>query len=114
MTKAQNTLSRIQSQGDAYVYYKKVVGKGSTYLVGTVDFDNKYILAKALEAGSGLDTPLEGNVLARLTMASNAALTEGKILVFSWTNNKFRFIEADRVTRVTGLSTELRRAGNKR
>lgn len=104
----------VSRHGDAYVYYTKHTGRGTTYLVGTTDFDNKYILAMAQKHGTGLSEPLSGAVLQRLEMMQKGAQASGKIMVFSWTNNKFRFLDAKRVTKVVGMAQEMRRARNKR
>ncbi len=108
-------VSAVRKHGDAYVYYTKHTGKGTTYLVGTTDFDNKYVLAMAQKHGAGLSAPVTGgDVLGRLQNMQAGAVASGKIMVFSWTNNKFRFLEAKRVTKVIGMAQELRRAGSYR
>lgn len=104
-------LAHMQAQadkhGDFYLYYLKHTGKGTTYLVGTTDFDNKYIQERHADGKSGLPSsvPLEK---LRSTSASR-----GEMLVFSWTNDKFRSISAKEARRMSPLGAELRNGRNR-
>lgn len=111
--KLDKTLATAERHGDFYLYYNKYHGNGSTYLVGTTDFDNKYILKRATEHGSGLTEPLSGAVEQRLELVAKGANASGKVMVFSWTNNKFRFLDIKDVRRLTPLAAELRNAGKR-
>lgn len=103
----KKVIEQAEKHGDFYMYYRKHTGKGTTYLVGTTNFDNSYIQNMALEVGNGVPAQAD---LGHLQKVVNQ---EGKILVFSWTNNKFRVIPASHVRRLTPLSAELRN-GRKR
>lgn len=95
--------AQAEKHGDFYMYYQKLRGKGTTYLVGTADFDNKYILAKSTDGVSGIPTG------AMLSVYSATLQKQGKVLVFSWTNDKFRVLDAKDIRHVTPLSAELQR-----
>ena len=112
--KFSEAVSKAKNMGDFYLYYNKYKGKGSTYLVGTTDFNNKYILEKAKKYGSGLHTTVTEDTLQGLLSIQKLAETNNKIMLFSWTNDKFRFLDSKDVRRLTPLATELRNARNKR
>lgn len=112
--KITDLVKKAHDMGDFYLYYTKFRGNGTTYLVGTTDFDNKYIQAMAGKHGSGLSTPITGAVSQRLEMMQKGAQASGKVLVFSWTNNKFRFIDSKDARRLVPLASELRNGRNKR
>lgn len=96
-----------EKQGDFYLYYNKRTGKGTTYLVGTTDFDNKYIQAKHATGKAGITAhvPLEH--------LQEQAAKQDNVLVFSWTNDKFRILSAKEVRRMSPLSAELKRGRNR-
>lgn len=96
-----------EKHGDFYMYYRKHNGKGNTYLVGTTEFDNKYIKAKHASGKAGVYPNVS------LKTAADKARANGSVLIFSWTNDKFRTLKASDVRRLTPLSAELRN-GNKR
>ncbi|QDF14711.1 hypothetical protein PONTUS_62 [Vibrio phage Pontus] len=105
--KLNHILEQADKHGDFYLYYRKHTGKGTTYLVGTTDFDNKYIQAKHASGKAGVraDLPLDE--------AQDHAKGENSILVFSWTNDKFRLINAQDVRRMSPLAAELRNGRNR-
>lgn len=105
--KLNHILEQAEKHGDFYLYYRKHTGKGTTYLVGTADFDNKYIQAKHASGKAGIRANLS------LESAQEHAASEGGILVFSWTNDKFRMIFANDVRRMSPLSAELRNGRNR-
>lgn len=99
-------LAQAAKHGDFYLYYRKFRAQGTTYLVGTIDFDNKYIQAKYKSGAAGLSGTGD---LAGLQKAANG---EGKLITFSWTNDKFRVIEMKDIRRMTPLASEIRNARN--
>lgn len=105
--KLNHALSQAANHGDFYLFYRKLGGQGTTYLVGTTDFDNKYIQAKHAAGKSGIraDLPLEA--------AHDQAVFEDCILVFSWTNDKFRIVKAKDVRRMSPLAAELKNGRNR-
>lgn len=105
--KLEQILEQAENHGDFYMYYRKHTNKGTTYLVGTVDFDNKYIQAKFASGKAGLDGC--GNLDGLQKLANSA----GRVIVFSWTNDKFRVLEAKDVRRMSPLSAELRNGRNR-
>lgn len=100
--KLTHILEQAEKHGDFYLYYRKHTGKGVTYLVGTTDFDNKYIQAKHAAGRAGVRSDLS------LESAQAEASSENAILVFSWTNDKFRVISAQDARRMSPLAAELR------
>ncbi|AUG85267.1 hypothetical protein KNV09_gp064 [Vibrio phage Athena] len=105
--KLNHILEQADKHGDFYLYYRKHTGKGTTYLVGTTDFDNKYIQAKHASGKAGL-TP---NVC--LSALQGQALMQDNVIVFSWTNDKFRILSAKDVRRMSPLAAELRNGRNR-
>lgn len=101
-------LDKANSMGDFYVVYTKATGRGRTYLVGTADFDNKYILATGKKAN---DERLHS--LGAINAYAEDLKKEGKVLLFSWTNNKFRAVRAANVTRMTPLQAEMKASARK-
>lgn len=81
--------SKAEKFGDFYVYYPKLQGTGTTYMVVTVDFDNTYIQRKLKQY-----RPVE--------------LKDTEVLVFSWTNDKFRILDLNSVKNMSGLGAVLR------
>lgn len=77
--------------GEFYIKYEKLRDRGVTYLQGTLDFSDKY-LAKRFKDES--PTPAD----------------DSHILVFSRTNDSFRYIPVKKVRRITSLNSELDRA----
>jgi hypothetical protein len=111
--KLATILANAEKMGDFYAYYKSR-GKGMPFLVGTNDFDNKYILKRATEPGCGLPKPLTGNALEKLENIDAAAHKLNNVLVFNWTRNKFEMLIASEVRRMTTLQSEMRNAGRRK
>lgn len=105
--KLEQILNHAEEHGDFYLYYRKNVGKGVTYLVGTTNFDNKYIQAKHATGKAGVTNK------ESLSALQGRALMQNAVLVFSWTNDKFRVISAHEVRRMTPLASELRNGRNR-
>lgn len=101
--KLAHILEQAEKHGDFYAFYRKHTGHGTTYLVGTTDLDNAYIANKHASGKAGIPAgvPLE--------VASAKAQSEDSVLVFSWTNDKFRILKASDVKRMSPLSAELKR-----
>lgn len=103
--------------GDFYLYYRRnEKGRPAqvTYVVGTMDFDNKYIVAKAREQKMLLPhVVLHEDAVTILNRAQELLATVGKVMVFSWTINKFLEFEVADIRRMTPLSSELQN-GNDR
>lgn len=105
---------------DFYMFYKRTnptVG-GQTYLVGTVDFDNKFILQRMLsvENPCGLPfvelrnlgkNPSDSKKLGLLEKLSKQAESNNSILVYSWSSDRFRVMNAHIVAKMTGLASVL-------
>ena len=83
--------AQAQKFGEVFVYYHKLRQKGSTYLEGTMDFSDKYISA-------------------RFAKEQPKPADDEHILIFSRTNDSFRYIPVKKVFRVTSLNAELDRA----
>lgn len=80
--------------GEFYMHYEKLRQKGTTYLQGTIEFDpsqDKYLAA-------------------RISKENIKPADADHILVFSRTNDTFRYIPVSKVRRVTSLQSELDRA----
>lgn len=82
-----------------YVTYKKERAAGKTYLVGTHNLDTRYI-QNALKSAPD-------NVRKLV-----AAPDPKKVVLFSYTNDRFRVLNYDQVVWMRMLSTEI--AGNGR
>ncbi|ASV43434.1 hypothetical protein [Vibrio phage JSF12] len=98
-------LAQADQHGDFYMYYPKKDSKGTTYLVGTLDFANKYIQSKVtsdrVTRGTDPDA-LQADLQKR-----------NSILVFSWTNDRFRILPATSVKKMTALRAEIQSAGKR-
>jgi hypothetical protein len=90
MTK-QEIISACEAHNEFYLHYEKLRQKGTTYLQGTMDFTDKYLSKRFAQE--------------RIRQPK-----EDEILVFSRTNDSFRFIPVSKVKRITSLSSELDRA----
>ncbi|AFB83883.1 hypothetical protein VPT02_117 [Vibrio phage VPT02] len=105
--KLNHILEQAEKHGDFYMYYRKNTGKGTTYLVGTSDFDNKYIQAKQATGKAGVTAHVS------LELLQAQANKQDNVLVFSWTNDKFRILSAKDVRRMSPLAAELRNGRNR-
>lgn len=95
MTKSE-IIAQCKNFGEFYIHYEKLKAeaKGTTYLQGTLDFeDDRYIQEKRRQAGSAYRNE-----------------RDGYILVFSRTNDTFRYIPVEKIRRITSLQSELDRA----
>lgn len=101
MTK-QDIIAQCNKFGEFYIHYEKLEVTGNspsknkdfTYLQGTMEFDesqDKY-LAK------------------RFKQENIRPADENSVLVFSRTNNSFRYIPVAKIRRITSLTAELDRA----
>lgn len=80
--------------GEFYLHYEKLRQKGTTYLQGTMEFE-----------------PSQDKYLAeRMKRERIKEADADHILVFSRTNDSFRYIPVAKVRRVTSLQSELDRA----
>ena len=87
-------IAQCNKHGEFYLHYEKLRQKGTTYLQGTMEFD-----------------PAQDKYLAeRIKRERIRKPKEDEILVFSRTNDSFRFIPVAKVRRVTSLQSELDRA----
>jgi hypothetical protein len=77
-----------------YVTYKKTRGEGKTYLVGTHNLDTRYIQHHLKSAPDHV----------RKLVAKPEA---DKVVLFSYTNDRFRVLEYAQVVWVRMLSTEI-------
>ncbi len=82
-----------------YVTYKKERAAGKTYLVGTHNLDTRYIQDQLKSAPD--------NVRKQVNTPDPT-----KVVLFSYTNNRFRVLEYAQVVWLRMLSTEI--AGNGR
>lgn len=80
--------------GEFYIHYEKLKTKGTTYLEGTLDFEDDPYIQKKLAEGK----------------QSFRKDKEDSILVFSRTNDSFRYIPVAKIRRITSLQQELDRA----
>ena len=93
MNKAE-IIAQCDKFGEFYLHYEKLRQKGTTYLQGTMEFD-----------------PAQDKYLAeRIKRERIRKAKDDEILVFSRTNDSFRFIPVEKVRRVTSLQSELDRA----
>jgi hypothetical protein len=76
--------------GDFYIYYQKIGGKGTTYMVATTDFSTPYV-ARKLE-----------NLRKPRTLAPD------EVMVYSWTSDKFRVVSLPKVKRMSPLGAVLK------
>ncbi|CCI88533.1 hypothetical protein BN79_124 [Yersinia phage phiR2-01] len=87
-------IAQCNKHGEFYLHYEKLRQKGTTYLQGTMEFD-----------------PAQDKYLAeRIKRERIRQPKEDEILVFSRTNDSFRFIPVAKVRRITSLQDELKRA----
>lgn len=86
--KASDFVAQAEQLGDFYLYYAKEGAKGTTYLVGTTDLDNKFIKANMVMP----KTPL----------------TADEVLVWSWSSAKLRVMNVTKIKRLIGLATVLK------
>lgn len=105
--------------GDFYMHYHRFDEKGLTYLVGTLDFDNPYILKRLTEHKDPCGLPfallkkINANTSAQdriklITKLAESVGMKGSTLVYSWSSNRFRMIPDRAVTKIQGLSSVLR------
>lgn len=83
--------------GDAYIYYNRLDNKGGkTYSVATTDFsaETSPYIAKRWEQDKH---------------RKQLQADEGSVVVFSYTNDRFRRIPLDKITRITPLMAEINR-----
>lgn len=88
MLKSQ-AIAQASKLGDFYMYYQRENGPGTAYLAGTTDFSTPYIQEKYAK--------LDDSVLKQ-------AESEDKVLVFSWTANKFRTMAVNKIKRLVPLA----------
>lgn len=110
-----------EKQGDFYLYFNRINHSGITYLVGTMDFDNPYILNRMENRKNpcGLpyvktksivkDTPKSWRLKVLKELAEDA-VKKGSVLVYSWSSDRFRLIPMRKVTSLQPLSSVLRNA----
>lgn len=84
-------LAKCEEFGEFYIKYEKLRERGVTYLQGTTDFSDKY-LAK------------------RFKDENPKPADEEHILVFSRTNDSFRYLPTKKVRNITSLNSELDKA----
>lgn len=77
-----------------YVTYKKVNASGKTYLVGTHNLDDRYIQKELTKAPKAVRE-----------MVVNPP--EDAVVLFSYTNNRFRVLKYDQIVWMRMLSTEI-------
>ena len=116
-------LSKLKKQADAagdfFLNFRRADGGGQTYLVGTFEFDNKYILNRMHNKTDPCGLPF--SLLKRITSktskaerinALNKLVADAErkcsVLVFSWSSNRFRLIPSYMITRVSPLNSILR------
>lgn len=88
-------ISKCKEFGEFYLHYEKMKpgAKGTTYLQGTMDIDDdKYLSARAKQE----------NI--------KPANSDDVILVFSRTNDSFRYMPISKIRRITSLQSELDRS----
>lgn len=88
----QSFVKGTKKYGDFYLYYPKADGK-TTYMVGTTDLELPYIKERI---GNGLEA------------------VEGFAYVWSWTSDKLRKINVEKVLYIRGLTQELKRCKSRR
>ena len=102
--KKQDIVAKCEEYGEFYMQYEKLKvsgvskSKDNTYLQGTTEFDesqDKYLAA-------------------RLKAENIKPADDDHILVFSRTNDSFRYIPVKKVRKITSLNTELDRASKLR
>lgn len=84
-------VAKCEEFGEFYMTYEKLREHGVTYLQGTTDFSDKY-LAK------------------RFKDEKPKPASEDHILVFSRTNDSFRYIPTKKIRKITSLNSELDKA----
>ena len=84
-------LTKAESCGDFYLYYRKDGSKSTTYLVGTLDLSTPYIQKQILP---GQDDP--------------SKLKANEVFLWSWSSNKLRKIDLAKVKRVSPLGAVLK------
>lgn len=87
-------IALFEKHGEAYVHYRKLREKGTTYLQGTMEF-----------------APEQDKYLAkRFAQEKLKPADKDHILVFSRSSDKFRYIPVANIKRITSLNYELDRA----
>lgn len=97
----KSVLALAEKHGDFYLYYRKQRTQGNTYLGGTTNFVNKYIIDRAKTGTAGVPAGLTPTQLCFEYPQELAS--KGQVLVFSWTNDKFRVFNAKDVQRISRL-----------
>lgn len=88
----KNTIiEQCNTHGEFYIKYEKLRERGVTYLQGTLDFSDKYLSKRFKE-----ENPKPAD--------------DKHILVFSRTNDSFRYIPVKNIRRITSLNSELDKA----
>lgn len=82
-----------------YVTYKKAQAQGKTYLVGTHNLETPYIQAELKKAPKAIQALVKEP-------------KEDRVVLFSYTNNRFRVLEYSQVVWMRMLSTELENSRN--
>lgn len=84
-----------------YLTYKKTNTPGKTYLVGTHNLDTPYIQDKLASAPEHVRSLV-------------AEPSDEKVVLFSYSTNRFRVIDYAQVVRLSMLSVEMNRSGKRR
>ena len=117
--KEESLLTQAANHGDFYLHYRRFDNQGLTYLVGTLEFDNPYILKRLTDHKDpcGLPFALLKKMRTADSPAAKLALLEkqvksvkakASVLVYSWSSDRFRMIPCHSVTKMQGLASVLR------
>jgi hypothetical protein len=121
--KVTSYVSQARKAGDFYLHYTRLAKTGQTYLVGTLEFDNPYIMKRVSAKGEttcGLPfyllkklQKLSGDskkefLLKELTKLSDTAQSKGDTLMYSWSSDRFRMLPIASVVKVLPLASVLR------
>jgi hypothetical protein len=123
--KIETVVEQATNLGDFYLHYRRFDKPGQTYLVGTTEFEcpetkvgNKHILSRLTSQTDPCGLPFKTlkamqkqNTAGKLKMLRELAeqsKTDGNVLVYSWSSDRFRVIPAALVTKLTPLAFVLK------
>ena len=117
--KEESLVKLAQTYGDFYLHYRRFDNQGLTYLVGTLEFNNPYILKRLTDHKDPCGLPFAllkkmrtaGSPEAKLALLEKQSLSvkaKSSVLVYSWSSDRFRMIPCHSVTKMQGLSSVLR------
>lgn len=98
--KLEEAIKQCEDFDEFFIHYRKLRGKkGTSYLQGTTNLDDRYI-----------QSVIAKNPNCQRLLREGPPKGEPSILVFSRSSNYLRYIPASHIVRITSLNAELDRS----